>query len=151
MDIETLLILGGHLSQNPNDKLEIEPALEALSALPENLGTIETLLADAGYYGETNVGHCLENEMLPYIGDSRDTHNQTLKERFADPGRSPEGADPVIEMKHRLKTTEGRALYAKRKCTVEPVFGIIKAIMGFRQLAGAPGYQHGNAGHQPRS
>ncbi|MDH4318869.1 MAG: transposase, partial [Desulfobulbaceae bacterium] len=36
--------------------------------------------------------------------------------------------------KHRLKTKEGRELYAKRKCTVEPVFGIIKQVMGFRQF-----------------
>jgi hypothetical protein len=72
--------------------------------------------------------------MLPYISDSRDAHNQTLKERFADPGPLPEEADAVTEMKHRMKTTDGRALYAKRKCTVEPVFGIIKAVMGFRQF-----------------
>jgi hypothetical protein len=124
----------GHLSQNPNDKLEIKPALETLDALPENLGTIDTLLADAGYYSEANVGHCLKHEMLPYISDSRDAHNQTLKERFADPGPLPEEADAVTEMKHRMKTTDGRALYAKRKCTVEPVFGIIKAVMGFRQF-----------------
>jgi hypothetical protein len=38
-------------------------------------------------------------------------------------------------MEHRLKTKDGRAIYAKRKCTVEPVFGIIKAIMGFRQFS----------------
>ena len=134
VDVETLLILGGHLSQSPNDKLEIKPAVETLNALPTSLGTIDTLLADAGYYSETNVCHCLKHEILPYISDSRDTHNQTLKERFADPGPMAEGADAVIEMKYRLKTTDGRALYAKRKCTVEPVFGNIKAVMGFRQF-----------------
>ncbi|MBU4262186.1 MAG: transposase [Proteobacteria bacterium] len=39
-------------------------------------------------------------------------------------------------MKHKLKTADGRALYAKRKCTIEPlfVFGIIKHVMGFRQF-----------------
>ena len=45
-----------------------------------------------------------------------------------------EDADEVTKMKHRLKTKDGRTLYAKRKCTVEPVFGIIKAVMGFRQF-----------------
>ncbi len=44
------------------------------------------------------------------------------------------GADSVTQMKHRLKTQAGRAIYAKRKCTVEPVFGIIKSVMGFRQF-----------------
>jgi Transposase DDE domain len=37
-------------------------------------------------------------------------------------------------MKHRLKTKDGKAVYAKRKCTVEPVFGVIKSVLGFRQF-----------------
>jgi len=40
----------------------------------------------------------------------------------------------VTQMKHRLKTTDGKALYAQRKCTVEPVFGVIKSVLGFRQF-----------------
>jgi len=71
---------------------------------------------------------------MPYISSSRDAHNQSLKERFSEPAPLPEAADAATEMKHRLKTRDGRALYAKRKCTGEPVFGIIKAIMGFRQF-----------------
>lgn len=134
VDVETMLVISRHLSQNPNDKLEIEPALEALSALPEELGAVDALVADAGYYSETNIGHCLEHEVLPYISDRRDTHNQTLEERFAVPDPLAEDVDAVTEMKHRLKTRDGRALYAKRKSTVEPVFGIIKAVMGFRQF-----------------
>ena len=43
-------------------------------------------------------------------------------------------ADAVETMKHRLKTPEGRAIYGRRKCTVEPVFGIIKSVLGFRQF-----------------
>jgi hypothetical protein len=42
--------------------------------------------------------------------------------------------DALLRMTYRLRTTAGRALYARRKCTVEPVFGIIKAVMGFRQF-----------------
>lgn len=135
VDIETMLILGSHLTHNPNDKQEMEPAIEALSTLPESLGSVDTVLADAGYYSEANVDHCLEHEILPHISVGRETHNQTLKERFGDPDPLPEDADEVTKMKHRLKTRDGRALYAKRKCTVEPVFGIIKAIMGFRQFS----------------
>ncbi len=45
-----------------------------------------------------------------------------------------ENADPVDLMKYRKKTIEGRELYSKRKSTVEPVFGIIKNVMGFRQF-----------------
>jgi len=134
VDVETMLIVGRHLSQNPNDKLEIEPALAALATLPERLGTVDALLADAGYSSETNVDQCLKHKVLPYICTGRDTHNQTLKERFAEPTPLPDDADGVTQMKHRLKTREGRALYAKRKSTVEPVFGIIKAVLGFRQF-----------------
>lgn len=134
VDVETMLIVAPHLSQNPNDKLEIEPALAALTALPESLGTVDTLLADAGYFSATNVDHCLAHKALPYISAGRDTHNPTLEERFAEPAPLPDDADSVTQMKHRLKTRDGRALYAKRKSTVEPVFGIIKAVMGFRQF-----------------
>jgi hypothetical protein len=121
-------------SEYPNDKLEIAPALVALSTLPETLGTVDSLLADAGYFSEGNVEKCEKATILPFISPKRDAHNQSLKERFTDPYPLPPDADAVTQMAHRLRTKEGRALYAKRKCTVEPVFGIIKAIMGFRQF-----------------
>lgn len=134
VDIETMLIVGQHLSQNPNDKQELNPAIAGLKVLPEALGTVNTLLADAGYFSETNVESCVKEKILPFISANRDTHNQSLKERFAEPDPIPEGADPVTQMKYRLKTQAGRAIYAKRKHTVEPVFGIIKAVMGFREF-----------------
>lgn len=134
VDIETMLVVGQHLSQKPNDKQELKPALESLTALPENLGTVDGLLADAGYFSEANVDGCLEEGILPFISISRDAHHQSLKERFAEPEPLSGDTDSVTQMKHRLKTQVGRAVYAKRKCTVEPVFGIIKAVMGFRQF-----------------
>ncbi len=51
-----------------------------------------------------------------------------------DPAPVDEGACPVERMQHRLRTAEGRAIYAVRKCTVEPTFGIIKSVLGFRQF-----------------
>jgi len=57
-----------------------------------------------------------------------------LEQRFSKPEPIKEDADPVTSMKHRLKTAEGRQIYARRKCTVEPVFGIIKSVLGHRQL-----------------
>lgn len=47
----------------------------------------------------------------------------------------PEGATPAQAMAHKLKTKAGRAIYAVRKHTVEPVFGIIKSVLGFRQFS----------------
>lgn len=134
VDLETMLIVGQHLSQKPNDKQEIDPALEVLKALPKPLGTVDTLLADAGYFSEANVESCQQEQVLPFISTHRDKHNQGLKERFTEPAPLPETADAVEAMRHRSQSQAGRTLYAKRKCTVEPVFGIIKGIMGFRQF-----------------
>jgi hypothetical protein len=65
----------------------------------------------------------------------REAHHLPLAERFGPDALEPETDDPVIRMAWRLKTRAGRALYAKRKATVEPVFGIIKQVMGFRQFS----------------
>ena len=134
VDTETMLIVGQHLSQHPNDKQELSPALDTLSTLPQNLGSIDTILADTGYFSEANVDNCVEKNITPLISVKRDTHNQKLQDRFTEPEPPPDGADNVTQMKYHLKTQAGRALYAKRKSTVEPVFGIIKSVMGFRQF-----------------
>jgi transposase len=134
VDLDTMLIVGQHLSQSPNDKQEIAPALEVLGNLPKQLGTVDHLISDAGYFSEANVRSCLKAQILALISIHRDKHNQSLKERFCEPVALPGTADAVETMKHRLQTQTGRALYARRKSTVEPVFGIIKAVMGFRQF-----------------
>lgn len=134
VDLDTMLIVASHISQSSNDKQEIEPAISALKALPEELGVIEKLLADAGYFSANNVMTCESSEIEPYISPGRDKHNQPLYDRFTQPGPLPENADSVSMMKYKLKTLEGRELYSKRKSTVEPVFGIIKHVMGFRQF-----------------
>jgi Transposase DDE domain len=108
--------------------------LENLNSLPDELGTVDTLIADSGYFSEANLDSCEVEQITPYIAINREKHNLPLEERFAQPEPLPEDADAVARMKHRLKTPEGRKIYAKRKSTVEPVFGIIKAIMGFRQF-----------------
>ena len=58
--------------QAPNDKRQIEPALEALARLPEALGAPETLLADSGYFSEANVNACAEAEIAPLITPGRE-------------------------------------------------------------------------------
>lgn len=133
VDIETMLIVEEHVTQNVNDKLEIEPTLENLSSLPREIGEIDSLLADAGYFSGDNVESCASTGITPYIAPGREKHNPPLTERFSDPPPLPNNPDAVETMKHRLKTVEGRKLYGKRKATVEPVFGIIKSVMGFRQ------------------
>jgi len=134
VDVDSLLIVENHITQQSNDKLELSPALENLCNLPKSLGVVDTLLADAGYFSQTNVERCKGKNIVPYIASEREEHNANPEDRFREPQPLLGPADPVTEMKHRLKTIGGRAIYAKRKSTVEPVFGIIKAVMGFRQF-----------------
>jgi transposase len=134
VDTTSMLVVAGHVSQNTNDKKELKPALASINTLPKDLGSVDALLADSGYFSEANVALCEENEITPYIAPGREGHNQSLMERFSEPPPIPDNADAVTKLKHRLKTVAGKAVYATRKSTVEPVFGIIKSVMGFRSF-----------------
>jgi len=134
VETESLLIVTEHVTQNANDKREVKPTLKALEQLEEPLGKAEALLADNGYYGQDNVEACEGHQMTPYLAAGRERHHLPWEQRWADPLPLAAGADAVETMKHRLRTPEGRAIYGRRKCTVEPVFGIIKSVLGFRQF-----------------
>ena len=82
-----------------------------------------------------NVEACEKASVEPVIAMGRQPHHSTLAERFETPPPAPENPTPVEAMAHRLKTPEGRNLYALRKQTPEPVFGIIKSGLGFRQFS----------------
>ena len=134
VDMKTMLIVGNHVSQQPNDKQEVEPALAELDKLPESLGNVEKAALDSGFFSEHNT-NCFDAKGIePYIACGRHTHNPSLEERFAPPPPPPHHPDALTAMKHRLKTEAGKQFYAKRKSTVEPVFGIIKEVMGFRRF-----------------
>ena len=134
VETESYLVVGTQVSQSPNDKQELSPALTALRELPEELGHSEAVLADNGYYSQDNVDLCEEEHVTPYICLGREKHHQSPQERLREPDPVREDATTLEKMQHRLKTREGKAIYAKRKSTVEPVFGIIKSVMGFRQF-----------------
>jgi hypothetical protein len=108
--------------------------LGKLAGLPETLGRPDTLLADTGYFSAANVTACQAAGIDPLIALEREGHHPSLDERFAAPPPRPDHPTPVEAMAHRLRTSEGRALYAQRKHTPEPVFGIIKSVLGFRQF-----------------
>jgi transposase len=130
----SLLVLATDVVQAPNDKQQLKPMLDRLVGLPEALGKAETLLADSGYFSAANVQAGEAAGLEPLIAPGREGHHPTLDERFAAPPPLPSDPTPVAAMAHRLRTPEGRALYARRKHTPEPVFGIIKAVLGFRQF-----------------
>lgn len=129
---DSRLIVHEHVTQNVNDKREILPTLQWFKENPSLIPT--SMLADAGYYSDENVKLCENKKIIPYISFGKEQHNQPLEDRFREPQELPEDATDIEKMKYRLQTKEGKAIYALRKSMVEPVFGVIKHVMGFRQF-----------------
>ena len=145
VDVTTHLIVAQHVTQASNDKEQIQWALDEITALPTQLGTVTAMLGDNGYLSEQNVTAIEAAAITPLIALGRQAHNLPLEQRLqqsSQPAEAPPGeeATAMTRMAYRLKTVEGSALYAKRKSTVEPVFGIIKHVLGFRQFL-LRGYQ----------
>ena len=140
VDTESMLIVASTMAQVATDKQQVEPMLEVIARLPGHLGNVEHLLADNGYFSAANVEHCVKAKIEPMFAAGRDRHHPHWQDRFTEPAPLSEPASAVDRMKYRLKTIQGRKLYGLRKQTVEPVFGIIKSVMGFRQflLRGLP-------------
>ena len=135
VDQGSRLVVENHVTQHANDKQEVEPALTKLVALPKELGQVAHMAGDTGYCSEANACACERDGVIPLLACSREAHHPSPEARFADAGEAPAAtASAVTRMRHRLKTAEGKAIYARRKSTVEPVFGIIKQVMGFRQF-----------------
>jgi hypothetical protein len=131
----SLLVVATDVVQAPNDKQQVEPMLEKIETLPEALGEVENLLADTGYFSAGNVDACDKAGVEPVIAMGRQPHHPPLSERFEKAPDAPKNPTLVEAMAHKLKTPAGRALYALRKQTPEPVFGIIKSVLGFRQFS----------------
>src|SRR5471030_316853 len=131
---DSLLVIAADVTQATNDKQQVEPMLEKIGDLPNGLGKVDDLLADAGYFSESNVNACAAAGIEPVIAMGREAHHPSLAERFVDDPEPPKDPTPVEAMRHRLQTKDGKKRYALRKQTPEPVFGIIKSVLGFRQF-----------------
>src|SRR3954454_8951813 len=110
-------LLAADVCQATNDKRQLAPMLGKLAALPADLGKPETLLADTGYFSAANVQACGAAGIEPLIALGREAHHPSLSERFAEAPPAPDDPTVVEAMAHRLKTREGRKLYAQRKHT----------------------------------
>lgn len=135
VDTTSMLVVALGVTQACNDKEQVVPILEQLAGLPASFGQVERLLADTGFYSAKNSDACVSRGIDPFIAVKRDEHHPAPQERFSEPAALPADATPAQSMAHKLKTKSGRALYALRKQTVEPVFGIIKSVLGFRQFS----------------
>jgi transposase len=133
VDQDSLLIVACSLSNHPNDKAEAEPTLEAL---PPALGTPDAAALDNGFWSEQNLAALAKRHIESYIATGREPHHPSWQERFAaEPEPPADDASPQVKMAYKLRTEIGQAIYRLRKCTVEPVIGIIKAVLGFRQFS----------------
>jgi transposase len=133
VDQASLLIVGESLSNHPTDQHEVEPTL---NAIPSAVGPPDAAALDNGYFSAANIAALEQRGIDPYIATGRDPHHPSWQERFAAlPDPPGDDASPTVKMAYKLKTAIGNAIYRLRKCTVEPVIGIIKEVMGFRQFS----------------
>jgi len=130
---ESLFVVAHSLSNHPNDQRELVPTLDALDP---PLGQPQAAALDNGYFSEANITACIQRGIEPYIATGREPHHQTWQTFFAQQtAPPPDNASPKVKMAYKLQTEIGRAIYRLRKCTVEPVIGIIKEVLGFRQFS----------------
>ncbi len=134
---DNMLIVGGYVTDHCNDKEELE---EVLNSIPAELGEVKTLTADTGYFSESTVKGCEERGVDAHIATGRQKHNGWLDRKLEGerPDQTEDETSPISKkerMRQKLKSSEGQAIYRLRKMTVEPVFGIIKEIMGFRRFS----------------
>jgi transposase len=139
VDVESRLIVGERVSQAPNDKKELAPTL---AAIPAEAGKVATALVDSGFFSENAVQQVERAEDGAPTGTvvlaavAKTGHHRSVADLEKQPEPEPPaaGASGIEVMRHRLRTSAGKALYKLRQQTVEPVFGIIKSVLGFRQF-----------------
>jgi transposase len=130
-----LLIVGQSVTEASNDKRQLKPMLAVIEQ--QSGQRPEAILADNGYCSEANLDHLesadqLERKIEGFIATGKQKHGEHRLP--AKRGPLPKGATSVDRMKRKLQTKAGKAVYAARKCVVEPVFGQIKQARGFRQF-----------------
>ena len=140
VDTDSKMIVGTYPTQKCNDKAELKNCVESV---PEELEKEEKVFvcADTGYFSSSLIEKTEKEhpDVKVICATEREPHGKTVKQIFEKlPERLPEEKSGETmskeKMRTRLKTQEGQKIYSKRKTTVEPVFGIIKRVMGFRQF-----------------
>jgi transposase len=133
VDQEALFIVGASLSNHANDQQEAAPTLDSI---PEELGSPKAAALDCGFFGSATLSTLEARAIEAYIATGRADHSGGWEAYFAEAGPTPpEGATPREKMAYKLRTALGKAIYRRRKCTIEPVFGQIKEVLGFRQFS----------------
>jgi transposase len=129
----SLLIVAPSLSNHPGDTAE---ALPTLATIPIELGQPEAVAMDRNYFSPITIKTLQAQGIEPYIATGREPHQHSWRQFFAQtPAAPPAEASLIVKMAYSLQTDIGQAVYRLRKCTVEPVIGIIKEVLGFRQFS----------------
>jgi len=130
VDSESQVIVAAEVTQETNDKKQLRPMIaqieKDLDQKPEKVS------ADTGYFSEANVNDEAVKGIDLHIATERDKHSHPVETAT---GEAPPGGTARERMRHKLKTEAGRAVYKMRKAIVEPVFGQIKEIRGFRRFS----------------
>ena len=130
---DSRLIVGNWLCDHSNDQ---QAALPTIDTVPPELGQPKKANLDTGYFSADNIAGLKERGIDPYIATGRSPHHQGWRAFFLDnTDPLPDDASVKEQMAYKLRTEIGNALYRLRKSTVEPVIGIIKEILGFRQFS----------------
>ena len=133
VDHDSRLIVGHWLCDQPNDK---QAALPTIDTVPPEVGQPKKANLDTGYFSTDNIAGLEARGIDPYIATGRSSHHPGWRAFFLDnPDPPPEDASLTEQMAHKLRTALGKAIYRLRKSTVEPVIGIIKEVLGFRQFS----------------
>jgi hypothetical protein len=130
---ENLFVVGNSLSNHPVDTYEAIPTVDAI---PPEAGHPEAAALDKIYFAPQNIQDFEARQIEPFIATGREPHHRSWQERFAQTPEPPlDDASPIVKMAYKLQTEVGQAIYGLRKSTVEPVIGIIKEVLGFRQFS----------------
>lgn len=130
VDPDSHLVVTRHVSDRPNDKREIEPTLEAIEEIPESVGKVEAVVADAGYYSEESLERCEAAATTPYIASGRKLPTPEPE----DATKASSGETPARRNAERLADPAGREVYQGRSASVETVFGIFRNVMQFNEF-----------------
>jgi hypothetical protein len=133
VDQGSLLIVATTLSNHVNDQGEAVPTLDAI---PAAVGKPRAAALDEGYLSISNIAALEARGIEPYIATGREPHRGSWRAWLAEqPAPPPAEASPIVKMAYKLRTAIGKVIYGLRKSTVEPVIGIIKEVLGFRQFS----------------
>jgi transposase len=133
VDQDSIFIVGNTLSNHPVDTYEAIPTIDAI---PPEIGQPKAAALDRSYFAPRNIQELEARTIDAFIATGREPHHKSWRERFAQtPEPPPDDASPIVKMAYKLQTEIGKAIYSLRKCTVEPVIGIIKEVLGFRQFS----------------